>query len=61
MAQFEKLLNGLSFRSVVLSREESAVPLLAASRFLADKPVVGMTRIQLFAQTAPLPISLPKL
>jgi serine/threonine protein kinase len=41
-------LNGLSFRSAVLSREESVVPLLAASRFLADKPGIGMTSIRLF-------------
>jgi len=34
----------LSFRSAGLSREESAVSLLAASRFLADKAGFGMTR-----------------
>jgi hypothetical protein len=28
-----------------LSREESAVSLLAASRFLADRPGFGMTRL----------------
>jgi hypothetical protein len=34
----------LSFRSAGLSREESAVSQLAASRFLADKAGFGMTR-----------------
>jgi hypothetical protein len=33
----------LSFRSAASSREESAVSLPAASRFLADKPGFGMT------------------
>jgi hypothetical protein len=46
----------LSFRSAVLSREESAVFLLAASRFLADKPGFGMTRGGVvLAQTVPRP------
>jgi hypothetical protein len=40
VVQFE---DPLSFRSAVLSREESAVLLLAASKFLADKPGFGMT------------------
>jgi hypothetical protein len=35
---------GLSFRSAALSREESAVLLLAVSRFLADKDGFGMTK-----------------
>jgi hypothetical protein len=35
---------GLSFRSAVSSREESAVSLPAASRFLAGEPGLGMTR-----------------
>ena len=43
-----KILIGLSFRSAALSREESAVSLLAASRFLADKAGFGMTRVRLF-------------
>jgi hypothetical protein len=34
----------LSFRSAAFSREESAVSLLAASRFLADNAGFGMTR-----------------
>jgi hypothetical protein len=34
----------LSFRSAGWWREESAVSLLAASRFLADKAGFGMTR-----------------
>jgi hypothetical protein len=34
----------LSFRSAGLSREESAVSLPAASRFLADEAGFGMTR-----------------
>jgi hypothetical protein len=38
----------MSFRSAALSREESAVSLLAASRFLADKAGFGMTRVRLF-------------
>ncbi len=44
VVQFENSHKGLSFRSAVWSREESAVLLLAASRFLADKPGFGMTR-----------------
>jgi hypothetical protein len=44
VVQFENSHKGLSFRSAALSREESAVFLLAASRFLADKPGFGMTR-----------------
>ena len=51
VVQFENP-RGLSFRSAALSREESAVPLLAASRFLADKSGFGMTRVRLFSQTA---------
>jgi 2-dehydro-3-deoxyphosphogluconate aldolase / (4S)-4-hydroxy-2-oxoglutarate aldolase len=37
----------LSFRSAGLSREESVVPLTAASRFLADEAGFGMTRDRL--------------
>jgi hypothetical protein len=37
----------LSFRSAALSREESAVSLPVANRFLADKTGFGMTRIWL--------------
>jgi hypothetical protein len=40
-----------------LSREESAVSPLAASRFLADKAGFGMTRGEIvFAQNAPRPL-----
>jgi hypothetical protein len=35
---------GLSFRSAVLSREESAASLPAVSRFLADNAGFGMTK-----------------
>ena len=35
----------LSFRSAAFSREESAVSLPAANRFLADKSGFGMTRV----------------
>jgi hypothetical protein len=35
---------GLLFRSAALSREEAAVSLLAASRFLADRAGFGMTK-----------------
>jgi hypothetical protein len=48
VVQFENSHKGLPFRSAVLSREESVVFLLAASRFLADKPGFGMTRVGLF-------------
>jgi hypothetical protein len=44
----------MSFRSAALSREESAVSPLAASRFLADKAGFGMTRHKIvFGQNAP--------
>jgi hypothetical protein len=43
-----KIPQKLSFRSAALSREESAVSLPATSRFLADKPGFGMTRVGSF-------------
>jgi hypothetical protein len=49
-----KIGKGLSFRSAPLSREESAVSLLAASTFLADKAGFGMTR-GIFVQTVSSP------
>jgi hypothetical protein len=51
--QFE-IRKELSFRSAALPREESAVSLLAASRFLADTPGFGMTILCGF-QIASLP------
>jgi hypothetical protein len=52
LVQFE-IPQGLSFRSAAVAREESAVSLLAASRFLVDKAGFGMTMRVFLAQTAP--------
>jgi hypothetical protein len=43
VVQLENTLTDCHSEARVLSREESAVPLLAANSFLADKPGVGMT------------------
>jgi hypothetical protein len=56
VVQFEKIPKGLSFRSAGLSREESAVSLLAGSRFLADEAGLRNDKESVFAQTAPRPI-----
>jgi hypothetical protein len=40
----------LSFRSAALSREESAVPLPAASRFLTDSAGLGMTKVEVLSR-----------
>jgi hypothetical protein len=50
-----KIPKGLSFRSAGLSREESALSLLAASRFLAHKAGFRMNKEVFLRELAPRP------
>jgi hypothetical protein len=50
-----KIPTGAPFRSAALSREESVVSPLAASRFLADRAGFGMTREIVFSQNTARP------